>query len=265
MKSMGSARLPLDLQGRRVLVTGASAGLGAALARALVRDHGARPVLVARRRERLEALAAELRGAEVIALDLAAPEAVDALLAALALDPPFGAILNAAAYEFGDFTSLSRDRLEQILSLNVVSLARLSQGLLRLFEARGDGALLIIASTGGLMPAPGQALYAATKAFACNFALSLNAEARIPVCLCAPGGMRTDMINDSDVLRHLERNPLVMRSFLAPEAVAAAALEGWCRRRPLTVPGRLNQALVRAVGLLPRRLVGRGAARVYGR
>ncbi len=249
------------LRGKRVLVTGASGGLGEALARALARDHGARPILVARRHARLTALAAELGGAEVLSLDLTAPDATDAVLA---LNPD-AAVLNAAAYDFGDFTALSPERLEHMLALNVLSLARLSHGLLRSMEAAGQGHLLVIASTGGLMPAPGQALYAATKAFACNLALSLNAESKIPVCLCAPGGMHTEMVNQSGVLAHLERSPLVMRSFLAPEGVAQAALAGWAAGRPLTVPGRLNQALVGLVGLLPRRLVGRGAARVYGK
>lgn len=251
-------------EGRRVLVTGASSGLGAAFARALAR-RGARLVLVARRADRLEALAAELGpDATPLPLDLAAPDALARLPAADAIDV---FVSSAGAHHYGDFTAMPEAEVERLLALDATVPVRLVRRYLPAMDARGEGGVLLVASTGGLMPAPRQAVYAASKALIVNFAQSLYYERGaghpVPVSLCCPGGMPTPMLTASPVMAQVERRPWMRWMLTDPEQVAAEALAALEAGRPLCIPGRLNRAMDRVTRLLPRALAGRGAAAVY--
>ncbi|MCB9541117.1 MAG: SDR family NAD(P)-dependent oxidoreductase [Myxococcales bacterium] len=256
--------MPVAFEGRRILVTGASSGLGAAFARALAR-RGARLVLVARRADRLRALAAALGpAATALPLDLAAPDALDHLPAPGEIDV---LVSSAGAHHYGDFTAMPEAEIERLLALDATVPVRLVRRYLPAMDARGAGGVLLVASTGGLMPAPRQAVYAASKALIVNFAQSLyyerGANHPVPVTLCCPGGMPTPMLTASPVMAHIERRRWMRWMLTEPDRVAAEALAAFEAGRPLCIPGRLNRAMDRVTRLLPRALAGRGAAAVY--
>lgn len=264
--------MPLD--GMWVVVTGASGGLGAALARELAR-RGARPVLVGRRRDRLDALAAELRArggeAAVVVLDLAAPDAIERLYAAAGAEGRVveGLVWCAGVHWFGDFGAMPVDAIEATLAVNALGPVRLVRRYLPELDARGRGGVLLVASTGGLMPAPRQAVYAASKALVVNFAQSLTYErgpdAAVPVCLCCPGAMPTEMLSGSPVMEVIARRRWMRAMLMDPARVARQAVDAFEAGAPLCIPGWLNKAMDRVTRLLPRAVAGRGAARVYPR
>ncbi|MDD9965608.1 MAG: SDR family NAD(P)-dependent oxidoreductase [Myxococcales bacterium] len=259
----------LDLRGRRIVVTGASSGLGAAFARCLVTNHRARVLLVARRAARLGALADQLRevGGEVetMPLDLACDDAVDQLCAAVG--DAYGWVLGAAQHHYGSFSDTPEEVIDAMLRVNATAPVRLIRRVLPGLDARGGGGVLVVASTGGLMPAPRQSLYAATKALLVNFTQSLHyergADARAVVSLCCPGAMLTEMLTESPVMAHVTRRRWMQAMVMPTQAVAEQALAAWVAGQPLFIPGHMNRAMDRIVRLLPRSVAGRGAALVY--
>ncbi|WNG50347.1 SDR family NAD(P)-dependent oxidoreductase [Archangium minus] len=265
----------LDFRDRWVVVTGASSGLGEQLARRLASHHRARLILVARRRERLAALQEELRaahGTEVVLLpmDLAAPDAAERIFTEATRERQVYAVIsNAAAYWFGEFTAMPEPQVEQLLQVNVRTPLLLLRRFLPYLDQRGEGGILVITSTGAMMPTPRQALYGGTKALLQGFVESLHHERtrereHVPVCLCSPGGMLTEMLVSSPVLEQLRRRSLITHLMMRPEVVARRALHAFRRRRFLTVPGLRNQLMVLLAKVLPARSVGEGAARIYG-
>ncbi|MFN3587103.1 MAG: SDR family NAD(P)-dependent oxidoreductase, partial [Moraxellaceae bacterium] len=122
----------MELAGRWVLVTGASSGLGEEMARQLARDHGASLILVARRADRLEALAGELSRAHgvrcrVLPADMTRAEDVEKVFAqAIAIGDVQAVILNAGITHFGQHVELGRAALEQLIATNVGSVVRLT-------------------------------------------------------------------------------------------------------------------------------------------
>jgi short-subunit dehydrogenase len=262
----------VELVGRWVVVTGATSGLGEAMARQLALEHGAKVVLVGRREDRLRALEAELRsaGREAVSLtlDLSAPDAPERLWEEANRGREVHAlVLDAATYWFGEFNQMPEDEVAQMLAVNAVTPVRVVRRLLPELDARGSGGILLIASTGGLMPAPFQAVYAGTKALICNFALSLHHErgedAAVPVCLCCPGGMPTAMLTGSAAAARVLRHPWLRWMMMEPEEVARQALRAFVAGEALCIPGQMNRAMDRFTRLLPRGVAGRGAARVY--
>lgn len=183
------------------LITGASAGLGDGFARALAKD-GHELILTARRVDRLEALAAELRAAHgvavhVFAADLADPGAPERLLgeiaaAGLAVD----LLVNNAGYGArGDFATLDRDEQLGIVDVNCRALVALAHGVLPQMLARGSGGILNIASTAAFQPGPWMAVYYASKAFVLSFSEALHEEVRdqgVRVSALCPGPTRTE-------------------------------------------------------------------------
>ncbi|HEX8382574.1 MAG TPA: SDR family oxidoreductase [Sphingomonas sp.] len=183
------------------LITGASAGLGAGFARALAaQDHTL--ILTARRTDRLEALAAELRAAHgvavhVLAADLADPAAPARLLADIAAAGlTIDLLVNNAGYGArGDFAALDRDEQLGMVDLNCRALVALAHGVLPQMIARGSGAILNIASTAAFQPGPWMAVYYASKAFVLSFSEALHEEVRgsgVRVSALCPGPTRTE-------------------------------------------------------------------------
>jgi hypothetical protein len=254
----------MDFRGRWVLVTGASSGLGREMAVQLARDYGAHLVLVARRAERLEELAAELRaahGVEVkpVVADLADVEAAGRMLeAVLAEVPLYAAVLNAGVTHFGHHEELDWARLAAMLEVNVRSPARMLSTLLPYLERRGEGGgVLLVASLAGLTPVAYQSAYSGTKAFLVNLGCSLHHELAprgVTVTTFAPGGIQTEMTEG----RRFDD----LRGWLVPVGPCAReALEGLCARRYLVVPGRLYRFGAYLTRLLPQSfVVGRVAA-----
>src|SRR5690606_15173381 len=161
---------PWSYRGRWALVTGASAGIGEAFARALA-ARGMHLVLSARREERLRALAEELRAAhgvraETIAADLGAPGAASDLWAAASAGREIHLLVNNAGFGAqGRFDLVPRERQAEMVRLNCVALLELAHHALGPMRERGEGGMINVASIASFQPVPEMATYAATKAF----------------------------------------------------------------------------------------------------
>ena len=241
------------------LVTGASGGLGAEFARQLAAQ-GHRLVLVARRRERLEALAEEVGNARVIGMDLSAPDAAAALMAGLAShDEAVETLVNNAGFGLaGGFAGLDPARQREMIDLNCGALEELSRAAIAGMIARKAGGILNVASTAAFQPGPGMAVYFATKAFVLSFSEALHDEVKplgIKVsCLC-PGPTSTEF---RSVSGFDPKGKLAKLSADAP-SVVAAGLKGLARNKAVVVPGLSNKAISQAHRLFPRALMRRAA------
>jgi short-subunit dehydrogenase len=188
------------------LVTGASSGIGAALARELAR-HGHDLVLTARRTEPMRALAEELKAAgavsTVIAADLNRPGAAEQLAKelesrALAIDV---LVNNAGLGAAGPFHESDLSRVSEMLQVNVVAPTELTRALVPGMVQRGYGRVLIVSSTAAFQPGPTMAVYSATKAFELSFGEAISHELRgtgVTVTTLCPGPTRsgfTDVAN----------------------------------------------------------------------
>jgi uncharacterized protein len=250
----------------RALVTGASSGIGAAIARRLA-SAGARLVVTARRADRLDALAAECRtsGAPEVHVvvddlaDRAAPERV--ARAAIERLGTIDVLVNNAGFAVPGLTERSPlDRTLRMIDVNVCAPVALTRLLLPPMLDRGRGFILSVASMAGILPAPFQAGYAGTKAFLLNWSESLREEVRRRgVCVTAlcPG------VTDSEFFEaagYRGSNAFVKRRMPA-DRVARAGLAALAKGRARVVPGFVNRTLV-FVGmrLSPRWLVQRVAA-----
>jgi len=245
------------------LVTGASAGIGKELARCFAADRHA-VVLVARRLPLLETLAGELRArsgqdAWPIACDLAAPGAVDTLLAELArrgLDIDF-LVNNAGFGTTGRFADSPAEREIAMAELNVMAVARLTRALLPGMLARGRGRVLNIGSTAGFQPGPYMATYYASKAFVNHFSEALAEEVRgtgVTVTLSCPGPTHTEFGEVSGVGKAnlFRRLPVA-----TAERVAREAYRACFAGRVVVVHGFLNRLGALLVRLGPRSIVRR--------
>jgi short-subunit dehydrogenase len=193
--------MTLDLTTRTILITGASSGTGRQLAVALA-ARGASLVLVARRRDRLEQLAAELRRdhdatVDVIAADLSSPTAGTELRAAVGdLGIRITGLINNAGFgTFGPFVDEDRERLEAELALDVMAPVRLTSAFLPDLLAAERGLLINVASMAAYTPTPRMAVYGAAKAFVLSFTESLWAELRgtgVTVFALSPGATSTE-------------------------------------------------------------------------
>ena len=250
----------------RALITGASGGIGEAFARHLAR-RGHDVVLVARRRERLEQLAAELSeahgiDAEVIAADLSEDAAVASVEERLRRGDIDLLVNDAGFGTRGEFAGLPLARELEELDVNVRALMRLTHAALGPMVERGRGAVINVASTGAFQPVPYMATYAATKAFVLHFSEALHEEVKgkgvTVTCLC-PGAVRTEFQQVAGV------DEGSLRAWKNPDDVAEAALKAMTSRRAITVPGAVNVSLVAAVKLMPRFAARRIAGSLFKR
>jgi len=259
----------MELRGRRVLVTGASSGLGREMALGLARDHGAQPILVARRRERLEALRHEIESgygasAWVLEADLSRPDDVDRVFEeSTRTGPVDGVILNAGVTYFGPHRELGWSEYESIVATNLTSAVRLTHLFLPyLIDQQRRGAIMIVTSLAGLLPTPYQAVYSGTKAFLTHFGQSLAAELHgrdVSLTVFAPGGIATEMNHKSGLAAGFDGSLLLQ----APDRCAREGLAAMVARRPLAVPGWLNRAQLLLARFVPRRTATSIARRAY--
>jgi hypothetical protein len=242
-------------------VTGASSGIGAALARRLARG-GARLVLTARRADRLRETADACRAAgapfvDVWSDDLADPEA-PARVAAAAAERLGGVdlLVNNAGFAVPGLTErASTDRIATMIQVNVTAPVAVTRAVLPGMLERRRGWVLNVASLAGILPAPYQSAYAGTKAFLLNWSESLREEVRkrgIVVTALCPGVTDTEFFEAAGY-RGLGR---FLKHRMAAAPVARAGLSALARGRPRVVPGLLNKSLAFAgTRLAPRSLV----------
>ena len=222
-----------DLKGRTALVTGASRGIGEATAR-LLGSRGARLVLAARSRDRLEALADELRseGIEAVALelDLARPDRIQETLGGL--ETPFDQVdvlvSNAGVTDDNLLVRMSLEQWQRVIDTNLTAAFVLCRQLVRGMMKRRYGRIVLVSSVVGLMGNAGQANYAASKAGLVGFAKSLARELgsrSITVNVVAPGYVETDMTRDlpESVTERL-RAEIVLGRLGSVDDIAAAIL-----------------------------------------
>jgi short-subunit dehydrogenase len=252
------------------LITGASSGIGTALAHALAR-RGQNVTLVARRRERLEELASELRDrngtrAEVLGHDLGTSSGRDDLAAALEdLGLTVEVLCNNAGFgSAGPLVRLERERELEMLALNCEAVVDLCSRYVPEMVDHGRGAVLNVSSTAAFQPLPGQSTYAASKALVLSFTEALHQEvacAGVAVTALCPGPVRTEFTRVAGIKEIESTTP----SFLwaSAEDVADAGVRGLDRNDRVVIPGAMNRLTALAGQHTPRSVLLRGVARFY--
>lgn len=243
------------------LITGASEGIGAELARVFAAN-GHDLVLVARRRDRLETLADELASAGrvrplVVALDLATPDAATTLSAALAATNTTPAFLvnNAGFGMVGRFASGDAPSQLGMIDLNIRALTALTHTFLPSIIA-AKGGVLNVASIAAFAPGPGMAVYYASKAFVLSFSEALAQElaaAGVRVSALCPGpvvtGFQARAGFDASTVKSM--GPAVLSARVTAEAGYAGLMAG----RRVVVPGAANKVLARAMAWIPHAML----------
>ncbi|HUZ44988.1 MAG TPA: SDR family oxidoreductase [Acidimicrobiales bacterium] len=256
--------LPAPASDRTCLVTGASSGIGAEIARVLAsRGHGV--TLAARRAERLQALAEELSGrhrirAEAVTLDLTDPSARAGLRAeiegrGLTVDV---VVNNAGLSTLGRVSAADRDAELTMVRTNVEAVVDLCTSFLPGMVERRRGAILNVASTAAFQPLPGQAGYGATKAFVLSYSQALAAElagSGVTVTALCPGPVKTGFGQAAGFTEEQEDSALPSFMWVPAAKVAAEAVEGMDQGRTVVIPGRANAVLASFGRHAPRRLV----------
>lgn len=255
------------------LVTGASAGLGAAFCRALA-QRGYRLVLTARREDRLQALALELSDTyhvecRVFAQDLSQRDAARNLCGQLAKEGlEIEVLVNNAGYGLaGHFTEPSWESHEHFLQVMVTAVCELSWRLIAPMQSRHKGYIINVASLAGLVPGPaGHTLYGASKAFLIRFSESLALENRhrgVNVSALCPGFTRSEF-HDVSGTRHIV-NKMPSWMWMEADEVVAFGLQSVFRDPPLVVavPGIVNRAIGALMRVIPaawaRKLLSRSS------
>lgn len=236
------------------LVTGASSGIGEVMV-GLLADAGVPTVVVARRRDRLEALAARHGGIEVLVADLGTAEGQTAVAERIADgDLPIDLVVNNAGFGTnGAFHELDADRLAGEIELNVAALTRLSHAALAVMIPRRRGWLLNVSSVAGFQPAPRLAVYAATKAYVTSLTESLHEEAKaagVHVTALCPGLTKTEFQRVSNTQQYADQFPAYV--WTSPAEVAVTGLRDVVANKALSIPGIQYKAMSLATNSLPR-------------
>ena len=247
--------LPAPVSGATVVVTGASSGIGAELARELAR-RGYGVTLVARRADRLQELADELpTQATVEPCDLGDRAARDDLLARLESADVVGLCNNAGYGSHGPFHEADLDYELGMVTLNVEALHHLTGALLPRLVGHGTGAILNVASLAACQPIPNMATYAASKAFVASFSEAIHAELRgtgVSVTSLQPGPVHTEFGENAGVT-HMERGTPEL-AYVDAADVAREAVDAMVAGRRTVVPTLKWKATGLAGRLVPRTL-----------
>ncbi|HUH70355.1 MAG TPA: SDR family oxidoreductase [Mycobacterium sp.] len=240
-----------------VIITGASSGIGAELARGLAR-RGFPLLLVARRRQRLDDLANEVGkensvAVEVMPLDLADSDA-RANLADRLRNEPIAGLCNSAGFgTSGVFYTLPIERESEQVTVNALALMELTHAALPGMVERGAGAVLNIASIAGFQPTPGMAVYSATKAFVQTFSEAVHEELHATGVSCTvlcPGPVPTEWAEIANAARWS-----IGVAQVSPQDVAEAAIRGMLHGRRSVVPGVVPKFVSTGGRYAPRSLL----------
>ena len=259
--------MPDSFVDRWALITGASSGIGAEFARALA-ARGMHLVLTARREDRLQELADELdlrHGAktEIIPLDLALPEAPERLWDEVtARDINVHLLVNNAGFsQVSEVDRASREKLLEMVQLNVAAVTDLTYRALPAMLEQGEGGVINVSSLTGFQPVAYMGVYAASKAYILHLSESLWAELRdrgVHVMALCPGTTRTELFEVAGVSGWLKK-----RRTQSPERVVRHALRAFRKKRPVCIPGSRNHLLTLFQRLLPRKRVVRGSMKYF--
>jgi len=241
------------------VITGASAGLGVDFARQLSAQ-GKQLVLVARRRDRLDALAAELASARAVEMDLSEAGAADRLIADLtAHGEQVDLLVNNAGFGLtGRFAELDGPRQRQMIDLNCGALIELAHAVLPAMIERKQGRILNVASTAAFQPGPGMAVYFATKAFVLSFSEALHEEVKrhgVTVSALCPGPTATEF---GEVAGFGPSN-LLDKVAADSASVVRAGLAGLDNGKAVIIPGLMNKSTAQAHRFFPRSWVRKAA------
>jgi short-subunit dehydrogenase len=254
---------------KSALVTGASAGIGEAFARALS-SRGASVVLVARRGERLEALARELGNAEVLVADLLEERGIGTVAERLGHGDVDLLINNAGFGTVGPFHELPLGREMEQVDILVRAVVRLTHAALAVMVPRGSGGVINIASMAAFQPVPYNAVYAASKAFVVSFSEAVHEEVKphgIAVTCACLGPVATEFQR----VANIKKQRIAMRRLVRAMArtgmneIVDTTLRAHERGEAVCVPGALNATLALSPRALPRAFVRRMAGRFYKR
>jgi len=255
-----------EWKGKWGLVTGASAGIGAAIARNLAAG-GTHLVLTARRRDRLDELAAELSvkhqiRTEVIAADLSQPEAPEKIYSGTRqMGIEIELLINNAGFgQYGELPTVETQRLLDMVQVNCVAVVHLTRLFVADMVARGRGDILILASTASFQAVPYISTYAATKAFDLLFAEGLAEEMKphgIRVCALCPGSTESEF----HVVAGQEK--FTMKQQETAEKVARTGLQALAAGKSYVISGFRNYLGAQSQRLVPRRLVSKIAAGMF--
>ncbi len=244
------------------LITGASAGLGEGFARSLATE-GHDLILTARRADRLETLAAELRAAHgvtvtIFAADLGQPEAPAKLLADIAAAGlTINTLINNAGFGArGGVAELDGAVQLGMIDLNCRALVALAQGVLPQMIARRSGGILNLASVASFQPGPWMAVYYASKAFVLSFSEALHEEVKdkgVRVAALCPGPTRTEFAD----VAGLGETPLFTRLASDPDAVVRDGLAALRANQAVKVSGVMNLMMTEGIRFTPRALARR--------
>src|SRR5579863_3677226 len=253
-------------QGKWALITGASAGIGTAIARELAAG-GTNLVLTARRRDRLAGLASELAAKHNIrtlscVADLAQPLGPQQIFSFteeknLAIDL---LVNNAGFGAYGEFLKVPLDRLIEMTYVNCTAVVHVTHLFLPGMIQRGSGDILIVASTAAFQPVPYITTYAATKTFDLLFAEGLAEEVRqygVRVCALCPGSTATEFFQVAGQRNHTQR------ARESAKKVAHVGLAGLAAGKSSVISGFTNWLGAETVRLVPRRAVARITAGIF--
>jgi short-subunit dehydrogenase len=240
---------PQPAEGSTALVTGASSGIGAAIANELA-ARGFSLTLTARREERLRTICGSLSErhgvrAEHLTCDLADDGERERLADRIeGWGLTVEVLVNNAGFgTHSPFSSTPRERHQQMVRLNVEAVVDLSSRFLPAMIERGRGGVLNVASTAAFQPLPNEATYAATKAFVLSHSEALHAEAKpagVTVTALCPGPVRTEFADVAGFEGIEDRTPGLV--WMSAEEVARHGVRGLERGRRVVVPGPINQA-----------------------
>lgn len=251
--------------GKWALVTGASAGIGRALAEELAAG-GAHLVLTARRADRLQELATSLSEkhrvkVEVLATDLVeanAPAEIHAFTFRKGIEVEL--LVNDAGFgAFGYIHEIPEARMLEMIQVNCSAVVQLTRLYIPSMVERRHGDVLIVASIAGFQAVPFNSVYAATKAFDLIFAEGIAEEVRefgVRVCALCPGSTSTEF------QRVAEQPDRVFRSAETAQKVARVGLEGLARGKTCVISGFKNRLMMEGERLAPRGFVARMAAKM---
>jgi short-subunit dehydrogenase len=251
----------MDAKTQTVLITGASGGIGYELAKLFASD-GYNLVLVARSAQKLNRVAGELEGkfgvgARTVALDLAAEPAAKFLFDQMQREAVAVDVLvnNAGFGGFGEFASMTEEKILGQIQLNITALTHLTRLFLPAMVERRSGKIMNVASTAAFQPGPLMAVYYASKAYVLSFSEALANEVAgagvVVSCFC-PGATETDFakragIEDSRLFKKI--------GAMNAEAVARDGYRGLMAGRTVVISGARNWLVAESVRFAPRKLV----------